>query len=183
MTDGPDLDDLAARARRGDAAAFTALHDALAPRLHRYLLSRVGDPDDAADLLQQVFLKMIEALPRYERRGVPFAAWAFRVARNAVIDHIRTRHPTEVLEGAAEAAAPEPGPEQLAIVSSERARIVAAMARLTEEQQEVLRLRFFGGLGPAEVGALLGRRDGAVRALQFRALEALRRSLGAEGER
>src|SRR5574337_839347 len=102
MTDGPDLDDLAARARRGDAAAFTALNDALAPRLHRYLRSRVGDPDDAADLLQQVFLKMIEALPRYERRGVPFAAWAFRLARNAVIDHIRTRHPTVMLEGAVE---------------------------------------------------------------------------------
>lgn len=183
MTDGPHLDDLAARARRGDADAFASLYESLAPRLHRYVRLRVRDPEDAADLVQQIFLKMIEALPRYEARGVPFAAWAFRLARNAIIDRARTHRASEPLDAVASRAAIEPGPEQLAIVAAERSRIERAMTALTEEQQEVLRLRFFGGLDPREVGSLMGRRDGAVRALQFRALEALRRALGPEDER
>jgi RNA polymerase sigma-70 factor, ECF subfamily len=183
MSDGPDLDQLADRARGGDADAFAALYDALAPRLARYVRSRVRDPDDAADLVQQVFLKMVEALPRYESRGVPFTAWAFRLTRNAVIDRARTLHPSDPLEFAADEASPEPSPEHLALISAERTRIERAMHDLTDEQQEVLRLRFFGGLGPREVGALMGRRDGAVRALQFRALEALRHALATEDER
>ncbi|HEX5465244.1 MAG TPA: sigma-70 family RNA polymerase sigma factor [Candidatus Limnocylindrales bacterium] len=180
MADGPDLDSLAARACRGDAEAFAALHDALAPRLYRYVRMRVRDPDDTADLVQQVFLKMVEALPRYQPRGVPFAAWAFRLTRNAVIDRARTVHPSHQLEYASGASSTDPGPEEQALLASEVERIRRAIEDLTPEQQEVVRLRFFGGLEPREVGAVLGRRAGAVRALQFRALEALRRTLAAE---
>jgi RNA polymerase sigma-70 factor (ECF subfamily) len=140
----------------------------------------VRDDLDAEDLVQRVFLKMIEALPRYQERGRPFAAWLFRLARNAVIDHGRTRHPAEPLAHAV-GAAPGPGPEEVALTALEIAAIETAMDALTQQQRDVIAYRFFAGLSPAEIGALLGKREGTVRALQFRALVALRRELAEQG--
>ena len=87
------IDALVRRAAAGDPAAFAGLYDAYAPRVRRFLRHQLGDGDLAEDLLQRTFVKMIEALPRYRSRGLPFGAWVFRIARNAVIDHRRTSHP------------------------------------------------------------------------------------------
>lgn len=173
-----DIDALVARAARGDAEAFRGIYEHLAPRLHRFVLVRVRDRADCDDLVQRIFLKMIEALPRYEARGVPFAAWAFRLARNTVIDFERTRRDhaplDEVLERPSEAA----GPAELAELESERTAVRAALSTLTQDQQDVVTYRFFAGLTPGEIAALMGRREGSIRALQFRAIEALRARLG-----
>lgn len=173
-----DIDALVGRAAQGDAEAFAAIYEHFAPRLHRFVLVRVRERADAEDLVQRVFLKMIEALPRYEPRGVPFAAWVFRLARNTVIDFERTRHPHAPLDDIADRPAEGAGPAELAELEAEGAAVRAALETLTPDQQDVVTYRFFAGLSPAEIGALMGRREGSIRALQFRALQALRSRLG-----
>jgi RNA polymerase sigma-70 factor, ECF subfamily len=175
------IDTLVRRAAAGDADAFAGLYDAYAPRLRRFLRHQLGDADAAEELLQRVFLKMIEALPRYRSRGLPFGAWLFRVARNAVIDHRRTSHPVASLEAAAEQAASGGDPVESAERSHDRALLQAALDRLPADQREVLVWRFFADLSPAETAALMGRSNGAVRALQHRALAALAVLLGEAG--
>jgi len=176
-----DLEPLVARARAGDPDAFAALYEDLAPRVHRFLRYRVPDPERAEELLQQVFLQMIAALPRYESRGLPFAAWVFRIARNAVIDASRVERPSVPLEVVHDVPSWAPGPDELAIAGDERERLLAVLERLPRDQHDVLVYRFFGGLSPREVAPLLDRSEGAVRVLQHRALEVLRRQLGAGG--
>jgi RNA polymerase sigma-70 factor (ECF subfamily) len=167
-----------AKARSGDPAAVGRLYDLFAGRVYRFALVRVDSPADAEDLLQRTFLKVIEALPRYEERGLPFAAWLFRIARNAVIDFERTRHGHVDLDAIAEHADEGQGPAALAEAASERAAIRAGIERLTADQRAVIEYRFFAGLSHREIGLLMNRNDGAVRALQFRAIESLRDHLG-----
>jgi RNA polymerase sigma-70 factor (ECF subfamily) len=173
--------ELVARAQAGDASAVAALYDRFADPVFRFVRFRVGNAHDAEDLAQRVFLLMIQALPRYQSRGTPFGAWLFRIARNAIIDHARTQRSTEPLEAAAEVGTVERGPEQQAITASEMDRVTAALARLTDDQREVVALRFFAQLSPAEIARVMGRREGTIRATQFRALAALRRLLEGTG--
>ena len=169
------IDGLVERAKAGDAGAWEALYDEYAPRIYRYLLARAPEPADAEDLLQRVFVNVIESLPRYEQRGLPFGAWLFRIARNTAIDFARTRRSTIPLEASVDRPDDSPGPAALAERAAERTQIRAALATLTDEQRDVILYRFFAGLSPSEIGALMGKREGSIRALQFRALESLRR--------
>jgi RNA polymerase sigma-70 factor (ECF subfamily) len=166
-----------ARARGGDAAAFGDLYDLFAPRLYRYVRFRVREPADAEDMVQRIFVRVIEALPRYEQRGVPFAAWVFRLAHNAVIDRARTIREHRTLDSIADQPARDPGPAELVARSADLAALDAAIHGLTQDQQQVIACRFFAGLSTSETAQVLGRREVAVRALQFRAIAALRRGL------
>lgn len=177
MTDEHDIQQLVARARSGDAGAMGVLYELYAERVFRFVRFRIGIAEDAEDVTQRVFLRMIEALPRYETRGTPFGAWLFRIARNAVIDHQRTRRSQEPLETVDEVPSTARGPEEMAITASEMERVAAALAQLTEDQREVIAYRFFAELSPREISKVLGSREGAIRATQFRALGALRRHL------
>jgi RNA polymerase sigma-70 factor (ECF subfamily) len=172
-----DVEALVERAKAGDRAALGELYDRLAGRVYRFALFRVGSRADAEDLMQRTFLKMIETLPRYRQRGIPFEAWFFRLARNAVIDHLRRRRTHEPLAALVNTEDAGPSPEDAAELAAEFGRIREAITKLTPIQQEVIAYRFTAGLTPREVGALMGKREGTVRALQFRALQALRRSL------
>ena len=142
--------------------------------------SRVHRPSDAEDLTQHVFVKALEALPRYESRGIPFGGWLFRLARNAVIDHVRTRHDHAELNAIVEWAHGEAGPEEIAVVRQELDAVGVALASLTEDQREAITLRFFAGLSAREAAEAMGKHEGTVRGLQFRAIAALRRQLGIE---
>jgi RNA polymerase sigma-70 factor (ECF subfamily) len=172
-----NVEKLVVRAQGGDVAALGALYDLLAERVYRFALFRVGSRADAEDLVQRTFLKMIEALPRYRQRGVPFEAWFFRLARNGVIDHLRGRRSHEPLEALTKMRSRERGPEEAAVLADEFARIEDAMQDLTASQREVIAYRFMAGLTPREIAYVMRKREGTVRALQFRGLEALRRSL------
>ena len=98
MAEPVTTDPRVALARAGDDGAFASLYDEYSPRLYRFLLLRVQEPADAEDLLQRVFLKVIEALPAFEDRGLPFGAWLFRIARNAAIDFERSHRSTAPLD-------------------------------------------------------------------------------------
>jgi RNA polymerase sigma-70 factor (ECF subfamily) len=165
---------LVERAAKGDEVAFGALYDAFAPRLYRFFRYRASDAT-AEDLTQKVFLKMIEQLPTYRDQGAPFAAWLFRVARNAWIDQHRTSHPAIPLEALTAGTRDEEGPEALAVKAAEWETVRKAVCRLPGDQRDVIAFRFFAGLSPRETAAQMGCSEGSVRTLQYRALGTLRR--------
>jgi RNA polymerase sigma-70 factor, ECF subfamily len=176
------IERLVQEARDGDAWAFGLLFDHYHLPVYRYIASRVQRPSDAEDLTQLVFVKVLEALPRYESRGVPFGGWLFKLARNAVIDFVRTRHEHSELESVAERSHGDAGPDEIAIVRQELDAVGAALAKLTDEQRETIALRFFAGLSAREAADAMGKQEGTVRGLQFRAIAALRRQLGIDEE-
>jgi len=172
------LADLLGAAKAGDGRAFATIYDAYAGRLYRYLLLRVREPADAEDLLQRVFMNVIEALPRYEDRGLPFGAWLFRIARNVAIDHSRASgDDVDPLPAAESHADDRDEPALLIELMADRQAVRDALDSLTPEQRDVLVYRFFADLSPGEIAVLMGKREGSFRALQFRGLAALRRRL------
>ena len=175
------IDRLVTEARAGDTWAFGLIFDHYHEPIYRYIASRVHRPADAEDLTQHVFVKALEALPRYEARGVPFGGWLFRLARNAVIDHVRTRHDHAELDSVLGRAHGEAGPDEIAVVRQELDAVGSALAGLTDEQRETIELRFFAGLSARETAEAMGKQEGTVRGLQFRAIAALRRQLGIDG--
>jgi RNA polymerase sigma-70 factor, ECF subfamily len=178
--DDAAIERLVAEAQGGDPWAFGMIFDHYHAAIYRFIASRVHRPTDAEDLTQLVFVKALEALPRYEARGVPFGGWLFRLARNAVIDHTRTRHEHADLESVSDRAHGEAGPEEITAIRQELAAVGAALASLTDEQREAIELRFFAGLSAREAAVAMGKQEGTVRGLQFRAIAALRRQLGLE---
>jgi RNA polymerase sigma-70 factor (ECF subfamily) len=146
----------------------------------RFLSHQVASPDLAEELMQRTFVKIIEALPRFEpRRGVPFRAWVFRVARNVCIDEHRTAHTVVGLEAVTNRPTELPGPEQALEAALERSELLALLERLPPDQHDVLVYRFFAGLSPREVAALVHKSEGSVRVTQHRALNRLRVLLSA----
>ena len=143
---------------------------------------RIRRREDAEDVTHLVFERIVAGLPKYKHNGKPFGAWAFRIARNAVIDHQRRVRPTEPFS-----AMPEPpdgtGVEALSLRREEVRELQAAIGRLTPDQREALLLRYAGGLSAGEAAQVMGRRAGTIRGLTFRAIEALRRQLGGGGDR
>jgi RNA polymerase sigma-70 factor, ECF subfamily len=166
---------LALRAGKGDAAAFGALYDRYVAAVYRYVYYRVRNDMDAEDLVSDVFMRALRAIPRYEPR-VAFLAWLYRIARNAVIDRSR-RSRTQI---SFEDALAHPGVDQIVepdatiLALSDKEAVRAALAKLTPLQQEVIVLRFVEGYSTLEIANLVGKREGTVRGIQFRALEALR---------
>ena len=178
--DDAAIERLVAEAQQGDSWAFGVIFDHYHESIYRFIASRVHRPSDAEDLTQLVFVKALEALPRYESRGIPFGGWLFRLARNAVIDHVRTRHDHAELDSVVEWAHGDAGPDELAVVRQELDAVGLALASLTDEQREAIELRFFAGLSAREAAEAMGKQEGTVRGLQFRAIAALRRQLGIE---
>jgi RNA polymerase sigma-70 factor (ECF subfamily) len=177
--------------QRGEAAAVEALYDLYADRLYRYLLARVGDPDAAADLTTELFLRVIKYVGgfRLDRRhpAASFSAWLYRIAANLATDHHRAqrRLPQVSLEAQEERPLPahDPGPQYLAEQREASVRLSAALGKLSEEQRLVVIAKFGEEMSNAEIADWLGKTEGAVKSLQHRALRTLGRLLGAEDKR
>ena len=182
LDDAPELDLLAIAAARGDAEAVGRLYDALVGPIYRYVAVRVRRREDAEDLTQLVFERIVASLPRYRHRGRPFEAWAFRIARNAVIDHVRRERSHEPLDGERLSTHGEGGPEALSLRGEELRELQAALRRLTADQQEAIALRFAAGLSAEEAARVMGRQPGTIRGLTFRAIASLRRMLSRDGD-
>jgi RNA polymerase sigma-70 factor (ECF subfamily) len=172
---GQDDADLAIRASRGEAAAFGVLYDKHVAAIYRYVYYRVRDDAEAEDLTSDVFMRALRAMPRYEPRQA-FLAWLYRIARNAVIDRARRGNRQVSFEDALEHPDAdrviEPDAELLAHSDSQVLR--GALAKLTPLQQEVIVLRFLEGYSTLEISRIVGKREGTVRGIQFRAIGALR---------
>ncbi len=180
--DDAAIERFVADARSGDEWAFAIIFDHYHEPVFRFIASRVRRPSDAEDLTQLVFVKVLEALPRYESRGIPFGGWLFRLARNTVIDFVRTRHEHAELDAVAEHAHGDAGPDEIAMIRQELDAVGVALGTLTEDQREAIALRFFAGLSAREAAVAMGKQEGTVRGLQFRAIAALRRQLGIDDE-
>lgn len=169
-----ELTELIELAATLDREAFGTVYQIYAPRIHRYINYQIGDQVAAEDLTNQVFLRAMQAIGRYEHRSVPeFNAWLYRIARNVVVDNWRARRETVPLE---EDMVGEPSETLDAHFEglAKREELREVMQELTDDQREVLTLRFALGLSHAEAARLMDRNEPAVRALQFRAIAALR---------
>lgn len=162
-------------ARKGDAGALAAICENLYPRIYRYLSYKVNDPRDAEDLAGEVFVRMLEAIPGQTGN---FEAWLFRIAGNVLTDHYRKRAVRSDTVGLPEEIAGGDDPAAATERKLDGERLKQGMRELTEEQKEVVILRFIMGYEHGEVADMMGRSAGAIRALQFRALSALKGALG-----
>ncbi len=149
--------------------------------LYGYIYSITGDHHLSEDVISETYLRMVEKIDGYTFYGAPFKAWLYRVAHNLAINALkRARH--TVGDAAIEAAAPradDPATTIAARLEAEELR--AALAELTEEQQQVVLLRFVAGQTPGEVAQVLDKSENAVKQMQFRALRSLGRLLAARG--
>lgn len=160
------------RAKSGDSEAFAQLYDAYVARVYRYIYFRVTDDAAAEDLTSQVFLKAWESLDRYEMGSSPFVAWLYTIARNLVIDYYRTKKESVPLEEVHMLAHHETPVEEVESRFDLQA-MRDALQFLTDDQQQVLILKFIAGLPNENIARIMNKREGAVRALQMRALQTM----------
>lgn len=169
---------LITRAQRGEVNAIGGLYDRHRESIFRYLWIRLDDRQLAEDLTGDVFMRMLDALPRYRMQGLPFRAWLYRIAHNLLIDYVRKmNHQTTVPLDAVEEQGTDDGPEQTIeqILLTERLQV--ALMSLEPTQCEVVTLRFLAGLSLQETALTLGKTEAAIKALQHRGLSSLRRAL------
>jgi RNA polymerase sigma-70 factor (ECF subfamily) len=166
-----------------DRAAFGELYDRFVERVYRYLYFRTANQAEAEDLTEQVFLKAWEAIGRYNWQGRPFLAWLYRLAHNAHIDHVRSQRPTTSLNNDDHPIdLPSPAAARELARRLDADLLAGAVSRLTREQQQVIILKFITGLDNEQIAQVMAKREGAIRALQMRALLSLRRLLESQGE-
>ena len=167
------LEELALRTADGDEDAFAEIYATLVDPVYRYLYWNLYSREDAEDLAEEVFLKCLVNISRYEPGRGPFKAWAFRIAHNLLVDHQRKRSrrgQEELKEGLVdgEATAAE------GLEEAERARALReSLEDLPSSQRQVIAMKYFSEMSNSEVATALGRSEGAVNALQHRALRHL----------
>lgn len=158
------------------AVAFDALYQRYFTRIYAYLRARTANQEDAADLTQQVFLRALDALPRYRLGSVPVSAWLFRIARNAAIDFHRRSRDTLAWDLLPVECPPRAGDTATtAILANEdRAYLRILLEPLSPETREMLALRFSAGLSCGEIAAVLGKGESAVKKRLARAIQTLK---------
>ncbi len=165
-------------ARTGDEAALAELYNLYFPRVYRYILARTGNTYDAEDLTEEVFLRVLDAIERFQWREAPFSAWLFRIAHNAVISQRRK-------EGARGKSSPlsealpvnSQGPDEMVENRLALNEIMKAAETLPEAQRRVIGLRFAAGLTVAETARAMDKGEGNVKVIQHKAIAKLREML------
>jgi len=174
-----DEESLVRRAQQHDQMALTQLYEENFDRIYRYIVLKIGERTEAEDMTQQVFINALKSISSFKWKGIPFSAWLYRIAHNQVVDYLRKRskHATVPLDESLRDKKPDP----VTVVEQKLdiEQLAAAAKRLTKAQQEVISLRFTSSLPIAQVARIMGRSEGAVKALQHSAVSALRRELAA----
>lgn len=173
---------LAHKAAKGDHAAFTQLYQGTVKRLYAYCYSQVHNVQEAEDLTTQTFIAALEQIGRYRGEGTA-AAWLLGIAHHKVSDWRRKHKVTTLLALVESNADPTPLPDEVVFQQWQRAALEQALHTLTPERAEAIALRFFGELSNAEVAAVMGKQEAAVKMLVHRGLQELRLRLEAVKER
>jgi len=166
---------LLVQAAQKDPCRFGELYERNFHRVYAYILRRVGERQIAEDLTSEVFHKALAALPNFDWRGIPFAAWLIRIAANLVTDQWKRSAKEELVDQPPEQST-APDPEDF----EESARLFALVDTLPEDQRRVIVMRFAQEKSIREIAMELKRTEGAVKQLQFRGLETLRGKLGGQ---
>jgi len=167
---------LVRRAQQRDHEAFAQLYEEHFDRIYRYITLRIGDEMEAEDLTQQVFLNALRSISSFRWKGIPFSAWLFRIARNQAVDYLRKKKRTAAPLDESLASSGD-SPQLAAERKLDIERLLSATKQLTEAQREVISLRFTSELSIAQVAEVMGKSQGAVKALQHSAIVALRKAL------
>ena len=165
------------RAQTSDRAAWDEIFQRNYHRVYVFVFARVGDQQAAEDITADVFVEAWQGIRRFTYRGVPLVSWLFQIAHNLLADFLRKRsrlRTERLMEDGADLRDPRDEAQQVANWQS----VASALKKLTLEQQQVLVSRFVEGLSLAETAALMGKRENAIKALEFRALKSVRRILG-----
>ena len=169
--------ELVSRAQKRDTSAIAELYDKYFDKIYRYIVIKVGNHMEAEDITQQVFLNAMRSISCFRWRGTPFSSWLFRIAHNQVVDFLRKKdkHQASSIEEELNLTSDCNDPLEAFENKSNIEELYIAMRRLTEAQKEVISLRFSGDLSISEVASLMGRSEGAVKALQHSAIVSLRK--------
>lgn len=188
--DQPDPDDPASevwrlirRAQAGDAEAFGQIYDRYVDTVFRFVYFRVGNRQLAEDLTADTFLRALRRIGSFTWQGRDIGAWLVTIARNLVADHFKSgRYRLEVttsdlLEAEREERGLEGNPETAVVDHITNVALLTAVKQLNPEQQECIVLRFLQGFSVAETAKAMGKNEGAIKALQYRAVRTLARLL------
>jgi RNA polymerase sigma-70 factor (ECF subfamily) len=177
-----DGQSLIRRAQQGDQVALTQIYEENFDRIYRYIAIKIGDRTEAEDMTQQVFLHAIKSISSYREKGLPFSSWLYRIAHNQIVDYLRkkSKHATVPLDESLPIPAVGADPKHIVETKITIEEIVMATRKLTAAQQEVISLRFASELSITEVAGVMGKSEGAVKALQHSAIVALRKALATE---
>ena len=178
-SDSARMMDLVERAQAGEAEAFGRLYDQYSDTVYRYIYYRVGGKATAEDLTSETFLRALRRIGTFTWQGRDFGAWLVTIARNLVADHFKSsRFRLEVTTGEMlDANEVERSPEDSVLESLSNAALLDAVRRLNPQQQECVTLRFLQGLSVAETARVMGKNEGAIKTLQYRAVRSLARLL------
>lgn len=177
-----DVVDLVARAQAGDAEAFGSLYDRYVDVVYRYIYYRVGNQSLCEDMCSETFLRALRRITSFTWQGRDFGAWLVTIARNLIADHYKSsRYKLEVVTGEIlDADRATDGPENEVLDNITNLTLLEAVKMLGAEQQECIVLRFLQGFSVTETALAMGKTDGAIKALQYRAVQSLKRLLPAE---
>lgn len=156
-----------------DDGAFTALYRKYFPRIYGYVIRRVGNREDAEDIVSQVFIKVVENLPNFSEKQGSFKSWIYKIATNTIIDSYRrfARRKYEPMESSAEIASPAKNPREELYMEDERIIIFQAISKLPQKYQEVLHLKFYSDMENEEIAEILGITVNHVAVRLHRALK------------
>jgi RNA polymerase sigma-70 factor, ECF subfamily len=161
------------QAKSGDPEAFTRLYDGYVERVYRFVYFRVSDDTVTEDLVSQIFLKAWQNLDRYKIGASPFIAWIYAIARNAVIDHYRSKKESVSLDEAITLPADIQSPDDQAQLRFDLEAMRDALQRLTGDQQQALILKYIAGLPNDTIAKIMNKQEGTIRGLQMRGLQVL----------
>jgi RNA polymerase sigma-70 factor (ECF subfamily) len=162
-----------------DPEAFGRLYELYVEKIYNYIYYRLGNHHEAEDLTAKVFYRALNHIAHYNNKGVPFAAWLYRIAHNLVINWRRdqSRRQVVALEDVDLSADKLEGPQRAAERANESELLLAAIQQLPRERQELLVLKFVERMSNAEIGQVLGRSEGAIKSLYHRTLVSLKEIL------
>jgi RNA polymerase sigma-70 factor (TIGR02952 family) len=170
-----DVWGLVRQAQTGDAEAFGRLYDHYVTMVHRYVYHRVGDRAFAEDVTSETFVRALRRIDSLSFQGRDVGAWLVTIARNIIRDHVKSsRFRLEITTAdMRDADRATDGPEDAVVAHLTNQQLLACVQQLNSEQQECIVLRFLQGLSVAETAAVMGKKDGAIKALQHRAVRRL----------